>query len=188
MTHMAATTAEATAPDVARIFLQEVVYLHRIPKRVVSDRDARFTSKFWSALMKLLGTKLAMSTAFHPQTDGQTERMNRTIEQVLCGYVNYQQDDWDEHLAMTEFAINDAVQASTKESPFKMNYGWNPRTPASSGYSNVPAALDWAQEIKTTMELVRERLQQEQKCQMHYANDNRRAEEFQIGDQVLLDA
>ena len=72
--------------------------------------------------MSLLGTKLAMSTAFHPQTDGQTERSNRTIEQVLRGYVNYRQDDWDEHFVMVEFAINDAIQSSTKESPFQANY------------------------------------------------------------------
>ena len=91
--HFQATKTNATAPDIARIFFDTVFRLHGIPSVIVSDRDTKFTSLFWKALFKCMGTKLAMSTAFHPETDGQTERNNQTLEQMLRNYVNYQQND-----------------------------------------------------------------------------------------------
>jgi len=84
----------------------------------VSDRDPRFTSNFWKALCKRLGTNLNMSTSHHPQTDGQTECANRTIEDMLRAYVAPHQSDWDEHLITAEFAYNNSVQASTGFTPF----------------------------------------------------------------------
>ena len=83
MTHFTSTKTTATAPDIACLFFDHVFQLHGLPKSIVSDQDAKFTSKFWKTLFQTLGTKLAMSTAFHPQTDGQTERANQTLEDML---------------------------------------------------------------------------------------------------------
>jgi hypothetical protein len=97
MVHYAATATTCTADQLARIFFDTVVKLHGIPKYIISDRDPRFTSKFWTDLWKLCGTQLRMSTAYHPQTDGQTERANRTLEEMLRHYVSDKQDDWEQH-------------------------------------------------------------------------------------------
>ena len=87
-----ATNTAITAPEVAKIFFNNVFRYHGLPKIIISDRDAKFTSNFWKTLFQQLGTKLSMSTAFHPLTDGQTERMNRTLEEMLRVYLTYNQD------------------------------------------------------------------------------------------------
>ena len=112
-----------TAPKLAKIVLREVCRLHGIPESILSDRDPRFTAHFWRALWDQLGTKLVMSTAYHPQTDGQTERANRTLEEMLRSYVNITQSDWDEHLSVLEMAYNNSKQISTGFSPFYLNTG-----------------------------------------------------------------
>jgi hypothetical protein len=106
-----------------------VFRLHGVPASIVSDRDPRFTSQFFSELCALLGVSQDMSTAFHPQSDGQTERMNRTLEDMLRHYVSPTQTDWNEHLSMVEFAYNNARQESTQETPFFLNYGFHPLSP-----------------------------------------------------------
>ena len=115
--HFQAMHTSATAPEVAKIFFSVVFKNHGLPRVIISDRDAKFTSHFWQALFKQLGTKTAMSTAFHPQTDGQTERLNRTLEEMLRAYVTYKQDQWDEYLPAAEFAYNNSKQASTGFTP-----------------------------------------------------------------------
>src|SRR4051812_45603416 len=120
MVHLVPTKTMATAPDTARIFFDHVFKLHGLPKSIVSDQDAKFTSCFWQTVFQTMGTKLAMSTAFHPQTDGQTERANRTLEDMLCAFTSYCQDDWDLQLSAAEFACNNALNASTGMSPFRM--------------------------------------------------------------------
>ena len=123
MVHYVATTTNVTAPELADIFMREVVRLHGVPESILSDRDPRFTAHFWRAFWTHLGTTLTMSTAYHPQSDGQTERANRTLEEMLRSVINFRQNDWDQHLASAEMAINDAKQASTGFSPFYLNYG-----------------------------------------------------------------
>ena len=115
-----------TAKGVAWIVLKEVVRLHGIPESIVSDRDARFTSIFWRYLQKLMGTKLLMSTAFHPQMDGATQRANRSIAQILQTVVNNDQKNWSEKCSMAEFAINSSVNATTGYAPFQLNYRYMP--------------------------------------------------------------
>src|SRR5215208_1040389 len=129
MVHFAPVKTTITAPELAKVFFDNVFKLHGMPRVIVSDRDPKFTSLFWKALFKCMGTKLAMSTAFHLETDGQTERSNKTLEQMLRNWVNYRQDNWDEHLAAAEFACNNAKQALTKISPFFANTGQNPNVP-----------------------------------------------------------
>ena len=91
--HFLSTTTNATAPDVAKLFFNQIFCLHSLPQVIVSDHDPKFVSKFWQDLTKKLGIKLVMSTTHHSQTDGQTERMNWTLEDMLRAYINYKQDN-----------------------------------------------------------------------------------------------
>ena len=106
---------------------------------MISDKDPRFTSAFTVELYKRMGTKQAMSTAYHPQTNGQTERMNRILEDVLRHFVAPNQADWDSYLFHAEVAVNNAVQESTGASPFYLNYGHHPWTPLSTSLNNSGA-------------------------------------------------
>jgi chromodomain-containing protein/p58 integrase-like protein len=148
---------------------------------------------FWKALFKCMGTKLAMSTAFHPETDGQTERNNRTLEQMLRNYVNYRQTDWDQHLAAAEFAYNNSKQASTGMSPFFLLTGQNPSVPASLvdpnvEKTNVPNATEHIRHMSSLLKQATENLEVAQRRYKKYADTKRRPQTFQIGDKVLLSA
>ncbi|KAK6218056.1 reverse transcriptase domain protein [Colletotrichum tabaci] len=116
----------STAEDLAYTFLKYIISNHGLPKEIVSDRDKLFTSKFWKSLISQLGADHKLSTAFHPQTDGQTERINQILEQYLRCYVNYDQDNWVPLLPMAQFAYNSAIGESTLHSPFYLNYGFQP--------------------------------------------------------------
>ena len=188
MVHFVPTTTSVDAPGLALIFFTHVFKYHGLPKIIVSDRDPRFTSAFWSALWKLVGTKLSLSTAFHPQSDGQTERMHRTLEDMLRSYVSVRHDDWDLHLAAAEFAYNNSRQASTGYSPFYLNYGFHPRTPADIAAGNEPvqAAVDWLQAFESDQRLAQDSLAKAQQRQAQYADQRRSDLEFQEGSRVLL--
>src|SRR5690349_24923335 len=150
MVHLAPTKTTASAPDTTHIFFDQVIKLHGLPKSIVSDRDAKFTSKFWKSVFHTMGTKLAMSTAFHPQTDGQTERANRTLEDMLRAFTSYRQDDWDSHLTAAEFACNNAPNVSTGMSPFKINSGQDLQNPYSSITKipdHIPATHNFIKQI-----------------------------------------
>ena len=98
---------------------------HRLPDSIISDRGAIFTSKFWSLLYYFLGIKRQLSTAFRPQTDGQTERQNSTMEAYLCAFVNWEQNDWARLLPMSEFTYNNSKNASTSNMPFELNCNYH---------------------------------------------------------------
>ncbi len=132
-----------------------------------------------------------MSTAFHPQTDGQTERTNRILEDMLRHYVNPAQDDWDKHLATAQFAYNNAWQESINETPFFLNYGCHPRTPMSHGLpspaqARVPAAYNFVKQMHASIEDAKRSLRAAQDRQKRYADEHRRDVEFTVGDKVLL--
>ena len=146
MTHFAACKTAISAEETATLFRKTVFKYHGIPAKIISDRDARFTGHFMRALCQDLGIRQALSTAFHPESDGQTERMNRVLEDALRNYVNPHQNDWDEYLDMVEFAINNSWQTSIEDTPFHMIYGQHPHTPLSRAISGkVPAAQRWMQ-------------------------------------------
>jgi transposase InsO family protein len=111
------------AEDVTYIFIREVIRHHGIPSDIVSDRDTRFTSRFWTALTKMLGIQRCLSSSYHPETDGQTERTNRTLEELLRNYIRHDQTDWDTWLPIVEYAYNDTQHASMGITPFYANYG-----------------------------------------------------------------
>ena len=105
---------------------------HEVQHEIVSDRDTLFTSAFWEELTASLGTSLARSTAHHPTTDGQTERADRTLEEMLRHFVSPAQKDWDKHPDAAEFAMNNTWQESVQQTPFMLNTGQHPLTPASA--------------------------------------------------------
>lgn len=187
MVHFAATKTSVSAEEVARLFRHEVFRLHGIPAELVSDRDPRFTSRFWVELSSLLGSKLKMSTAFHPQTDGQTERVNRVLEDMLRHYVSPVQDDWDEHLDCAEFAVNNAWQESVRNTPFFLNFGQHPRTPSGgSAGSQVPAANDFVNRLEKALSTAKLSLRAAQDRQKSFADQRRRDVVYGVGQQVLL--
>ena len=120
-------TIGLTAQELAAAFVNRVYSLHGCPDTIVSDRGTQFVSQFWKHLSARLGTALRPSSAFHPETDGQTERINSGVEQYLRAFMNYHQDDWVDWLPLAEFAANNAVSETTGVSPFFANYGFNPR-------------------------------------------------------------
>jgi transposase InsO family protein len=124
--YMLPTTETITAQEMATILLRHVVANHGMPSKITSDRDKLFTSKMWQSFADQMGIELRLSTAYHPQTNGQTERVNQTVKQYLRCYVNYQQDNWAGLLSVAQIAYNNAEHATTKESPFFANYGYHP--------------------------------------------------------------
>ncbi|GMF53050.1 unnamed protein product [Phytophthora fragariaefolia] len=141
MVHLTPVSDTVTAAETAAHFVDCVFRHHGLPESIVSDRDPRFTSAFWTALFQLLGTKLSMSTAAHPETDGQTERVNRVLEDVLRSYAT-SFSSWSKFLPLAEFALNNAEHASTGVTPFFANNAWHPRVPAllAVGHLTVPGA------------------------------------------------
>ena len=117
------------AKGTAELLFAHVFSKHGVPKRIISDRDTRFTSDVFQSVMRMLSTDQAMSTAHHPQTDGQTERLNRVVEETLRHYVNNRQDDWDNLLPCAEFAINNTFHDSIQTTPFHLNFGYHPTLP-----------------------------------------------------------
>jgi hypothetical protein len=124
---LAATTKTCTAARAAKLFIQHVECKQGTPRVLISDRDSRFTSEYWRALHKHLGVTLAFSSAYHPQSDGQTERANKVIGEVFRD-LSAGVPAWDDLLPSVEFSINNSKSASTKETPFFLNYGCHPRT------------------------------------------------------------
>ncbi|KAE9188405.1 hypothetical protein PF002_g25319 [Phytophthora fragariae] len=139
MVHLIPVSDTVTAAETAAHFIDCVFRHHGLPESIVSDRDPRFTSAFWSSLFQLLGTKLSMSTAAHPETDGQTERVNRVLEDVLQSYAT-SFASWSSFLPLAEFALNNAEHASTGLTPFFANNARHPRVPAliAMGHPTVP--------------------------------------------------
>lgn len=186
MVHFAPTTKTAGAEAIAHVFVRTWYKHHGLPRVIISDRDRRFLSHFWQALFKALGTELRFSTAFHPQTDGQSERANRTLEEVLRHFVSPRQDDWDDYLDFAEFAINDSVSPSTGYTPFYLAYGQNVSSPIDLTAVVVPAAQIRAQEMTDAIEHAKTKLRESHERQARAANKERQHHMFKVGDKVKL--
>ena len=191
MCHYIPTYTNTNAAQFCTLFINHIIRLHGLPATIISDRDARFTSSFWKAVCKQLTIKLSMSTAYHPMSDGQTERANRTLEESLRSYVNYHQDNWDEYLPLIEFAHNNVIHSSTSYSPFFLNYGQHPRTPITAALGPECIINDTAANVITnlydTLDSALTNIEKAQEQQAKHANKHRRDfEQFNVGDQVLL--
>ena len=125
--HLVPVNTMTKASELASLYVKEVVHLHRLPDSIISDRDSKFTSMFWCETHQILGTKLLMSTLFQPQTDGASERVNRSIGQILRTLILPNQSDWVDKLLLTEFAINSNISSSTGFAPFNtLGYQFDP--------------------------------------------------------------
>jgi len=188
--HFVATRKDDDAASLAARFVNTVVRTHGVPESVVSDRDPRFTAKFYSELTKLMGITLKMSTARHAQTDGQSEREIKTLIIALRSFCNDHQDDWDDYLDMLELGFNAATQSSTQRSPFELMYGRKPRLPIDVALADIspknPAAIDRAERMQTALRFAREHLVSAQQRQTRNADQHRRPAVFAVGDSVLL--
>mmetsp|Transcript_606 Transcript_606/g.749 ORF Transcript_606/g.749 Transcript_606/m.749 type:complete len:720 (-) Transcript_606:540-2699(-) len=189
MTHFIPCTKKITVEETAQLFLSSVFRLHGMPKDLVPDKDPRFTSDWWKTFTKTLHIHLNMSTAYHPQSDGQTERTNRTLEQMLRMYVRPAQDDWDTYLPLIEYAYNSAVHETTHQTPFEIIYGFTPPDPFiaatfhSSLHTQVSTRLQRARDLQT---FVRRRLLDAATRQKQQQDPHRRDLHFHVGDQVWL--
>ena len=172
----------------SEIFLQEIVRLHGTPTSIVSDRDPRFTSRFWKSLQNAWGTRLKFSTAFHPQTDGQSERTIQTLEDMLRACTLEWTGNWDEYLCLVEFAYNNSWHASIDMAPYEMLYGRKCRAPIC--WDEVgERVIEGPELIEITNEKVtiaREKLKEARTRQKSYADKHRRDLSFQVGDRVFL--
>ena len=119
-------TTSISSEEIAKIYRDKIWKIHGVPKMILSNRGLQFASEFMEDFTKVLGTKRKLSMVYHPQTNGQTERINQEIGTFLRHYVNYKQDDWTEWLAMAEFMYNDKKYAVTGKTPFELNFGRHP--------------------------------------------------------------
>ena len=188
--HFAATHSTDGAAELASSFVHTVIRPHGVPDSIVSDRDPRFTASFYEELTKLLGTDLHMSTARHPQSDGQSEREIRTLITALRAFCNDHQNDWDDYLDMLELGFNSTIQSSTQRSPYELLYGVKPRLPIDVALAPIaphnPAALDRATRMQEALKFARSQLLDAQERQAVNANRHRRPDAFAVGDRVLL--
>jgi hypothetical protein len=195
MVHLVPTVSSVDAAGTAKLFVQNVWRLHGLPHTLVSDRGTQFDSKLFREIMEHLQVKQAMSSAYHPQTDGQTERVNRVMQEVLRHYVNPLQTDWDVWLPAVEFAINNSVHTGTKETPFFLNYGVHPLTPLSlqspaerAKASKVPAAAKFTADMQAAVARAKQCLQGAQDRMKSVADKRRADHTVAVGDLVWLDS
>ncbi|GJR31408.1 putative reverse transcriptase domain-containing protein [Tanacetum coccineum] len=171
-----------------RQYLKEVVSRHGVPVLIISDRDGRFVSQFWQSLQEAFGTQLDMSTAYHPETDGQSERTIQTLEDMLRACVIDFGKGWDRHLPLIEFSYNNSYHTSIKAAPFEALYGRKCRSPIC--WAEVGDAQLTGPEIvrETTEKIIqiKHRLQASRDRQKSYADKRRKPLEFQVGDKVML--
>ena len=188
MAHFIPCNKAISAQKTAALFVRNVVKLHGLPENIISDRGPQFACKFWKALFNLLGVEVRLSSAFHPQTDGQSERVNQVLEQYLRCSINHLQDNWVELLPLAEFAYNNAEHSSTKQSPFFTNYAQHPRLDFQPHKQVTnPAAETFTQTIEKTKKLAEEELRRSMETNKKYADEKRtKGPDLKIGDYVWL--
>ncbi|GJX78764.1 putative reverse transcriptase domain-containing protein [Tanacetum coccineum] len=172
----------------ARLYLNRIVARHGIPVSIICDRDGRFTSNFWKSFQKALGTDISMSTAYHPETDGQSERTIQTLEDMLRACVIDFGKGWVKHLPLAEFSYNNSYHASIKAAPFEALYNRKCRSPvcwAEVGEAQLTGP-EMIQETTKKIVLIKQRIQAAQDRQKSYADLKRKPMEFEVGDRVML--
>ncbi|GKA95027.1 putative reverse transcriptase domain-containing protein [Tanacetum coccineum] len=186
--HFIPTRETDSMETLTRLYIKEIVSRHGVPISIISDRDSHFTSRFWKSLQNALGTQLDMSTAYHPETDGQSERTIQTLEDMLRACVIDFGKGWGKHLPLVEFSYNNSYHASIKAAPFEALYGRKCRSPvcwAEVGDVQLTGP-EIVQETTEKIVQIRQRLQAARDRQRSYANIRRKPLEFQVGDRVML--
>jgi hypothetical protein len=188
--HFVPSRSNDAAPDTAKRFFDSIVRLHGIPRIIVSDRDVKYTSAFWGTLFTRFGTKLALSTAYHPQTDGQSERMVRTVKEMLRSVINHKQNDWVDHLTAIEFAYNNSVHPSTQMTPFELDLGYHPRgmySFLSDTTAEVQTTTEFIENLNARQLAAQESLEKTRQSQASAVNKGRpRPTMYNAGDLVML--
>jgi hypothetical protein len=176
------------AVNIVDVYMKEITRLHGIPKTIVSDRDPKFISKFWKGLFNGFGTNLNFSTAYHPESDGQTERVNQVIEDMLRMYVMDKPSKWEDYLHLVDFTYNNGYQASLKMSSFEALYGRKCNTPVSwdNPTDREVVGPDLLREMEEQMIKIKQNLKVAQDRQKIYADKGRTHREFKVGDHVVL--
>ncbi|KAG8367350.1 hypothetical protein BUALT_Bualt16G0063000 [Buddleja alternifolia] len=176
--------------EAARAFFKNVVKYWGLPKSIISDRDPRFTGRMWTELFKLLGSELCFSTIFHPQTDGQTERVNALLECYLWNFVSANQHDWAKILDVAQFSYNLQRSEATGKSPFELATGQQPLTPHTLDISfdsaRCPGVAKMAKSWVEQSDLAKSFLEKARRKMKKWADPKRRHLEFNIGDKVLI--
>lgn len=191
MAHFIPCKESMDAAEFAQLFITHVFKNHGFPDDIVSDRGTLFRSKFWKKLMELTGTKTKMSTSFHPETDGQTERVNSIMEQYLRGYVNYEQDNWSELLPIAEFAYNNSWHSSVKAAPFYANYGYHPKATfnivADETMTHVPSLEKLTEKIHKVQEELQAEMAFAQASHKEFSDKHRLpSPRYKVGEKVWL--
>ena len=188
MAHLLPCTKEISSEGTAEIVMREVCRHHGLPDSIISDRGSQFVSKFWKHLFKMLKVTCNLSSGYHPQTDGQAERTNQTLEQYLRCFLSYHQDDWAYILHFAEFSYNNSVHASTKVTPFYAYAGCHPRwcvfeTPE---LPTNPCAEDRLERLHKIQADLSTHLRQAQQTHKVYVDRHRLQSSFNIRDRVWL--
>ena len=182
------TTEKTSAEGLTRLFRDNVWKLHRLPKSIISDRGPQFTAEIIRELNRILGIESKLSTAFYPQTDGQTERVNQELEQYLRMFINHRQEQWPDWLGTAEFAYNNKMHSSTKVSPFKANYRQDPRMGfeirRKGKYEGAEKFVTKINEIQEEAKVALGKAQEE----MKKYTDKKRGEvdDYKVGDLMML--
>jgi len=188
MAHFIATTEKTSVEGLAKLFWDHVWKLHRLPESIISDRGVQFAAEMIKELNNLLEIQTKLSTAYYPQMDGQTERINQKLEQYLRVFIDHRQEQWPDWLGMAEFAYNNKIHAATKTSPFKVNYGQDLRMGFKERRKRkYKAAGKFIEKIKKIQKEAKAALEKAQE-EMKKFGDRRRGkgEEYKVGDLVLL--
>jgi hypothetical protein len=174
--------------NITEIFIKEIFRPHGIPKVVISDRDVKFTSAFWKVLFARQNTNLNFNTSYHPQTDGQIERTNKIIEDMLYMYVRTKPSKWKDYPHLVEFTFNNGYQTLLKLSPIEVLYIRKFATPISwdNPVEKIMVGLEMLQEMDNMVRKVQPKLKEVHNKQKIYADQKRRHLEFQVGDHVYL--
>jgi hypothetical protein len=176
------------AEKYAEIYIDQIVRLHGIPRTIVSYRGAPFVARFWEQLQESLGTHVIRSSAYHPQTDGQTERVNQILEDMLSACVLHYGKDWDKCLSLAEFSYNNIYQSSLKMAPFEALYGRRCRTPLNWSQAGEREIFgpDLVLEAEEKVRVIKKNLEAAQARQKSYHDKRRKPLQFEVGDHVYL--
>ena len=183
-------STKITSQGVAKIFRDEIFKLHGIPKKVISDRGPQFVSSFMKELYSQLQIEGNPSITYHPETDGQTERINTWVEQYLCIYINHQQSNWVKWLSIVEFTHNQTSSSATTFFPFLLNYGQQPRSGfAQKGKETNLVANKFVEEMKSTQQIAKSTLKMASYNMKQFHDQKVQPPvEYKPGDLVLLEA
>ena len=191
MVHYEPVKVTIDAPGLAEVILDVVVRHHGLPNSIVSDRGSLFTSKFWSLLCYFLGIKKRLSTAFYPQTDGQTKRQNNTMEVYLRAFINFKQNNWARLLLMAKFTYNNAKNASTSHTLFELNCGYHPRMSYKeevNSRSKSKSVDELSAELRELMIVCQENLHHVQEFQKRAHDKGVKPRSFALDDKVWLNS